>query len=97
MSKDIVYSGQSFINKVIECTGSIENVFAMALLNGVSITDEIVVGSKLKITPITSHFIVGFFDENNKPANNITNLNYELLETDEGIGAMIIEDTFIVR
>ncbi len=74
MSKSIVYSGQSFFDKVIENTGNIENAVEMALLNEISITDDIVVGSELLISTITNKVIAGYFDDDNKPAS----LGYEI-------------------
>ena len=74
MSKSIVYSGQSFFDKVIENTGSIENAVEMALLNEISITDNIVVGSGLLISTITNKVVAGYFDDDNKPAS----LGYEI-------------------
>lgn len=68
MSKKIVYSGQSFLDKVLECTGSIDNAVQMALLNRISITDDMIVGSELQTAGITNLAIVAFFNENNKPA-----------------------------
>jgi hypothetical protein len=35
-----VYQGQSFLDKVIEMTGSVDNAFGMAIENNVSITDS---------------------------------------------------------
>ena len=37
------FAGQSFLGKVIENTGSVENAVEMALLNGFSITDDLVI------------------------------------------------------
>lgn len=90
-----VYAGQSFLDKVIEITGSVENAFSMAILNGVSITDPVVVGTELNASIVTVKGIVVLF-EYNRPATAITNQNHELIVADEGIGAMIIENTFIV-
>ncbi len=72
MSKNIVYAGQSFLDKVIECTGSIENTFEMAVLNGLIITDDLVVGNELKSNIPNNKIIFDFFTENNRPASNIT-------------------------
>jgi L-fucose isomerase-like protein len=69
MSKDIIYSGQSFFNKVVECTGDIDNAFAMMLLNkSTSLTTSLEVGKVLKLTTITDHDVVDFFNDNNRPA-----------------------------
>jgi uncharacterized protein YebE (UPF0316 family) len=96
MSKNTTYQGQSFFDKVIECTGSIENVFAMALLNGISITDDLPIEQYLAVSEKTNNVIVSFFDENNKPATAITAIQIEEIES-VGIGKMIIATDFIVR
>lgn len=92
-----VYAGQSFFDKALEITGSVENAFAMAVLNNKSITDTLIVGEELKPSIVTAKGIVNLFSKYNRPATGITNQNHELIVADEGIGAMIIEDTFIVR
>lgn len=68
MSKKKVYQGQCFLDKVNECTGSIENAFEMALLNGISVTDDSDVGQELKISPVTNSIVVEKFNEFNRPA-----------------------------
>lgn len=92
-----VYQGQSFCDKVIEATGSIENVFAMALENNVSITEPLAIGTKLKYSGLVKKSISFLFNDDNRCATGTTNQNYELIIPDEGIGAMIIESTFIVQ
>lgn len=92
-----VYAGQSFLDKVVENTGSVDNAVEVSVLNGVSITDAVVVGSELKMNEVTDKGIVSLFNEFNRPATAINNKNHELIVADDGIGAMIIEDTFIVR
>jgi hypothetical protein len=68
MSKNIVHSGQTFFNKVIECTGDIDNAFVMMLLNKKkSLTDTDIVGTELKATTITDYDVVDFY-EDRKPA-----------------------------
>lgn len=81
MSKQIVYAGQSLLDKAIECTGSIENLFEFAFANGLNITDDLVVGSELRTTEVTDRFVFNYFDENNRPATgrltDITDDDYE--------------------
>jgi hypothetical protein len=96
MSKKIVYSGQSFLDKVLETTGSIENAFEMTLLNEFSITDDLAVGTELKISKITNKSIANYFDESNRPASALTTTQLLGLES-LGIGSMIIETNFIVQ
>lgn len=74
MSKKIVYSGQSFLDKVLECTGDIDNAFEMALFNGISVSDEIPVGIELQISAITKKSIEAFFNEYNRPATAIVEI-----------------------
>lgn len=92
-----VYQGQSFFDKTIELTGSIENVIAMALENNASITENLIVGSDLKFNGKQFKTITDLFGDSNRCATHITDKNYEVIVADDGIGAMIIENTFIVR
>jgi hypothetical protein len=93
MSK--IYQGQSFLDKVIECTGSVDNAFEMAVLNGVSITDDVMVGQELNPSTITNGLIFGLFGELNRPATMITKEQIAEIEN-IGIGKMIIGTNFIV-
>lgn len=68
MSDKKVYQGQSFLDKVLETTGSIENAFEMALLNGVSITDDVEIGQDVAATAVSNKFIKANFNEKNRPA-----------------------------
>jgi len=88
--------GQSFFDKVTQFTGSFENALQAAILNGKSITADVSIGEEFINAPVTSKRITSFFNETNEPA---TAINMEQLATveNEGIGAMIIESTFIVR
>jgi len=93
MSK--IYQGQSFLDKVIECTGSVDNAFEMAVLNGVSITDDVMVGQELNPSTITNSLIFGLFGELNRPATMIAKEQIAEIEN-IGIGKMIIGTNFIV-
>jgi len=69
MSKSIIYTGQSFFNKVIECTGDIDNAFAMMLLNKqTSFTQRLEVGTSLKSSNVSDHDVVDFYNDYNRPA-----------------------------
>jgi len=68
MSKQIVYTGQSFLNKVVECTGDVENAVAMAFQNGINISDDVAVGTELISSGVTKKNVFDFFNEDNKPA-----------------------------
>lgn len=95
MSK-IVKQGQSFLDKCLQQTGSIENALESALLNDKSITSELAVGEKIESVGITNKRVVDHYTHNDEPATNAT---IEVLEEldDLGIGSMAIGSTFIVR
>jgi hypothetical protein len=67
------------------------------LLNDVSITDPLFIDQELLPSGKPDLSIIESWSENNLPATAISNENHELIIPDDGIGAMIIEDTFIVR
>jgi len=89
--------GQSFFDKVTQFTGSFENAFEASILNGISVTDDVVIGETFKYGDVTNKRVVSFFNVNNEPATAIKNL--QALEPVEnvGIGYMIIGSTFKVR
>ncbi|WP_271783863.1 hypothetical protein [Aquimarina algiphila] len=93
--KNRVYQGQSFLDKVMELTGSIENAFEMALLNGVSITDDLEIDTTLKNTSVTHPLVTQLFNETNRPATACPVVPNDL--KDEGINFMEIEEDFIVQ
>lgn len=72
MSKNIVHNGQSFLDKVIEITGDVENVFAMALLNGINVSDYLLVGTELIPSDVTKRVVADFFTIENKPATALS-------------------------
>lgn len=94
--KKITKQGQSFVDKVIQNTGSLENTLEMALLNGKSITDDLEIGEELKASSVTNKRVVAFFNTTNEPATMISNLQKDEVEN-LGIGKMAIESTFVVR
>ena len=91
-----VYQGQSFSDKTVEMTGSIENVVLMAIENNVPITDSLAVGSFLTFSGAVTKSISSLFNDSNRCATAITKQNRELIVADDGIGAMVIENTFII-
>jgi len=95
MSK-IVKQGQSLLDKAIQLTGSIENALDLAILNGKSITDQLLVGETIMPSRITNKRTVNFYKTIDEPATNATLEVIDALD-DLGIGAMAIESTFIVR
>ncbi|MFE3849077.1 hypothetical protein ACFX5D_13980 [Flavobacterium sp. LB3P45] len=95
MNKKIVIGGQSFLDKVLECTGDVNNAFEMALLNGLSITEDVVIGVNLKLSEVNKPNTASFFNEFNKPATALTQEQLTEIEN-KGIGHMRIGTTFIV-
>lgn len=95
-NKTTILEGQSFLDKVIENTGSIEECFEMSLINEMSITDNLVVGKLLTISKVSSSNIVSFLKDN-KPATKLSNQNIEDFIPKTGIGYMIINNNFIVE
>lgn len=97
MSKSTkVLEGQSFLDKVIESTGSITNSFDMLLLNeGVSISDDLSTGQDLSVSKITNELVVNHLSEK-KPATSINNSISQEPEL-SGIDYMAIGIDFIIE
>ena len=91
-----VKQGQSFLDMVVQGTGSIENAFEMSIANERSITDELAIGEEIAATSITNKIIQKLLSQN-EPATAIANYGFDYNPVADGIGAMIIEETFIVR
>lgn len=94
MNSTPILSGQSFLNKVIECTGNVENAVEVALLNGVSFTDDLQVGKTIQFDKITNKIVARFF-EFKKPATQLTTEQQNNLKP-QGIGFMVLENSFEV-
>lgn len=91
-----VQQGQSFIDKTLELTGSVESLLDMAILNNVSITDDVSIGKEILGTQILKNSIVEGLT-NELIATKITSEINQVIPEDLGIGKMAIESTFIVR
>jgi hypothetical protein len=99
MSSVIVHQGQTLFDIAVQESGNVDAVFDWALKNNKSITEELVTGEILENPEsiYTEIAVTNYFKTNNsKPATAITAQNHELIVPDDGIGAMIIENTFIV-
>jgi len=93
----IVEQGQSFWDMVIQGTGDIENAFARALLNGVSVTDDLPIGYEFKTGDVTNKRIQALFNPKHKPATfEAFPSTGDLSPVKGGIGYMQIEVDFIV-
>lgn len=95
MSDKKVYQGQGFLDKVLEATGSADNAFEMAILNGISVTDTVLSGQELKASKVTRKVIVNFFTDKNRPASGLI-INETEQTQNEGIDFMAIGNDFII-
>lgn len=91
MKKTEVYQGQNIFDKALELTRNIEDVFSIAMLNGLSVTDDLKPGDFLKVPEQINELK----PESNRYASSITEQELENIMAD-GIGFMIIDETFIV-
>ncbi|MDQ8012049.1 MAG: hypothetical protein REI96_06355 [Flavobacterium nitrogenifigens] len=95
-----IISGQSLSDIAVQEDGNVSTVLEWALKNNKSITEKLVPGNVLE-NPKSDLKDIGISQYFNgitkKISTGITNENYAVIIPDDGIGAMIIEDTFIVR
>ena len=95
--QETVLHNQSLIDFTLHHCGTIESLVAMTVANNLSITDPLAVKTILEVPEAIrkDEDIVGFYtDGKYVPAFNYSGPSYAI---DEGIGEMIIEETFIVR
>lgn len=95
-----VLNNQSLLDVAIRYFGTVEAVLAIAILNRISITQELVPGQVLELPNLDYGYqeIVTFFNVNKKqPATALTEENKAIIEGDSGIGFWAIEDNFIVQ
>ncbi len=93
-------AGQTWSDVSILATGTADYAFAIALANGLSVTDKLVSGSSIHIPEgleIQSRDLQFYQARNLAPATGVTLAEMPLLDTDPGIGEMIIGTSFIVR
>lgn len=89
-----VQQGQSFLDIVMQLTGSIDNAIEMALINNVSITDNIAIGTELTAVSTTNKSVAEYM-QNNNPATAIS-MEDDTLTIYEGISFWAIDNDFIV-
>lgn len=92
----IVLHHQSFLDLAIQHTGSVENVFAIAVANGLSLTDDLESGEALNLEPTTinqNKDILSYYQSKKlQPATAVTQLPE--IERLEGIGYWAISVDF---
>ncbi|SHH75307.1 hypothetical protein [Flavobacterium johnsoniae] len=95
-----IISGQSLSDIAVQEDGNIETIFEWALKNNKSLTEKLTPGESLD-NPNSSLVDNGISDYfkgiKKKVSTGLTNENLSIVIPDDGIGAMIIEETFIIR
>lgn len=71
MKRNTVLAGQSFLDKVVELTGNIENAFDMSLLNKVRANQPMSTGTIITSTIKKRKAVVALFNDLNSPATEI--------------------------
>ena len=96
----IVLNNQNLLDIAIRYFGTVEAVLAIATLNGISITQDLVAGQLLELPNLDYGYqeIVTFFNVNKiQNATALTEENQAIIEGDSGIGFWIVGDNFIVQ
>ena len=96
----IVLNNQTLQDIAIQYCGTLSALFDLALLNGVSITGDLVPGPILTIPSKDYGFqeVVNYFEVNKlQPATNLTQENISIIEGLTGIDYWAIENNFIVQ
>ena len=94
-----VLAGQCLFDIAMQQLGSIEPVFALAGLNGNSITDDLLAGSKVNysLTPYSQKVLKIYQDNQYKPASGLTVPGQPKPIMLEGIDYWGIEYDFVVQ
>lgn len=89
----IVRNQQSFFDIAIAACGDATAAFALAVANGLSITDDLLTGADLVLSAVVNQDVVNYYSNNNiVPATGIN----ELALTD-GIEFWYVEYDFVVN
>lgn len=99
MNQIAILNNQSLFDIALRYCGTAEAVWDILMLNGLSITDELIPGQILLIPEKDYGFqeVVNYFIQNYiQPASSLSDLDKELLDDNFGIGTMRIGSTFIV-
>jgi hypothetical protein len=101
LKKIVVISNQSLLDLAEQLLGNVDAAFDLALANGLSVTSELEAGQEIIIPEslLKNIDVANYFNgKNNQIATSITLPDEgDLSPNLEGIGYMVIEDTFIVR
>ena len=94
-----VLHNQSILDLAIQHTGSVENAFAFAIANGISVSDELISGSEMIIPDVKQNRdILNYYTSKTiRPATDITDaVTGDTPEELGGIGYMEIGRNFKV-
>lgn len=88
----IVKDRQTLLDIAIQCGGSVEGVFSLAALNGLSITSKLTTGQELLLPPAMNEEVVTYYKVNElTPASGDTKvarsrgINFDRIEGPEPI------------
>lgn len=93
-----VHTRQSLLDIAVQHCGSVEQAFQMALLNGLSLTEDVQAGANLELAPAADASVVSYYTVNElQPATAVTDeaMN-DLLDDGDGIEFWAIEFDFVV-
>lgn len=100
MKQITVLNNQSLFDVAIRYCGTVEAIAEIAILNNLSITDDLIPGQIVQI-PLTDYGnqeVINYFSTNKvDPATALTEENTALIEENSGIGFWRIENNFIVQ
>ena len=92
-----VLHNQSLLDLALQHTGGIESIFELAVLNGKSVTDDMVAGASLLVEATTNKDILAYYTAKNiQPATAFTKADEQVFERLEGISIWAINLDFIV-
>ena len=95
----VVLHNQSLLDLALQHTGTIENIFELAMLNNLSITDDVVAGKTLALPDeaFTNKDILAYYIAKNlQPATAFSKEDEQVFERLEGISIWAINLDFIV-
>lgn len=97
-NKVTVKQGQTLPDMAMQTLGSMEGLFALALLNGLSITDDLVVNQVINadIPPYSKTVLKVYADNGYFPASGVNPPNTGIPAQLQGIGYWAIDVDFIV-
>lgn len=94
-----VLQGQSFLDKVLELSGSIEQCMVMALINNKSITSDLAINEQITTNRVAKQGVVNYLTHR-QPATGLarsTGLSQEYADNLLGIDYWAIEVDFEVK